>query len=208
MEDARPLASRSWQKLPMNSESFSSHAPGQLVATTNGALAFLPDFLPPHLEPNLDLVNHLANATLAIGKLDGLSRTLNNPHLLIRPFLRREAVASSRIEGTVADLSQLLLFEESDAAAEPMSDVQEVANYVKALEYGLNRPPDRAISLSLLKEMYALLLQGVRGEALHPGEFRVRQNFIGRYGDTIHQARFVPPPPTELPGLLQDLERF
>jgi Fic family protein len=86
--------------------------------------------------------------------------------------------------------------------------VQEVANYVKALEYGLRRPPGRAISLSLLKEMHALLLQGVRGETMHPGEFRVRQNFIGRYGDTIHQARFVPPPPTELPGLLEDFARY
>ncbi len=192
----------------MRRESFSSNSPGQLIKTTEDALAFLPDFLPERLELNLDLINRLAAATLAVGKLDGLSRTLTNPHLLIRPFLRREAVSSSRIEGTVADLNQLLLFEASEVMAEPASDVQEVANYVKALEYGLRRPPDRAISLSLLKEMHALLLRGVRGEKMHSGEFRVRQNFIGRYGDTIHQARFVPPPPTELPGLLEDFERY
>jgi Fic family protein len=96
-------------------ESFSSNSPGQLIKTTEGALAFLPE----RLELNLDLINRLASATLAVGNLNGLSRTLTNPHLLIRPFLRREAVSSSRIEGTVADLNQLFLFEASEIMAEP-----------------------------------------------------------------------------------------
>lgn len=198
-----------WGTDRVRREDFASEAPGRLVRTDRGAWAFVPDPLPPRLDLNLATVNLLNETALAIGKLDGLGRTLTNPYLLNRTFLRREAVASSRIEGTTTDLGQLLLFEESARVAEPNADVEEVANYVTALEYGLDRPAERPISLSLVKEMHALLMQGVRGGDKRPGQFRDRQNYIReRLGTGIEGARFVPPPPTEVPGLLDDLQRF
>jgi Fic family protein len=104
-------------------------------------------------------------------------------------------------------LDELLIFEETAREPDPTSDVREVANYVRALEYGFARPPERPISLGFIKEMHYLLMEGVRGGDRRPGELRVIQNFIGRPGDRIATARFVPPPPTELSGRLEELER-
>lgn len=191
----------------MRREDFSPDSPGRLVRIARDALAFVPGPLPEQMDFHLPLITLLSEATLALGILDGLGHALRNPDLLIRPFLRREAVASSRIEGTIATLGQLLLFEESETAVEATPDVREVANCVQALEYGLARPAERPISLGFIREMHHLLMQDVRGADKRPGEFRTIQNFIGRRGDRIEDARFVPPPPTELPGLLSDLER-
>lgn len=190
----------------MRAEDFTPESPGRLVRTDHNALAFVPGNLPDRLDFDLPLVTLLADATLALGTLDGLGRALRNPYLLIRPFLRREAVASSRIEGTIATLGQLLLFEESDAKLHSPPDVEEVANYVRALEHGLARPAERPPSLGLIREVHDLLMRGVRGSDKRPGEFRTVQNFIGRRGDRIESARFVPPPPGELPGLLAGIE--
>src|SRR5688500_14457619 len=132
-------AERGRRERSMRAEDFGPNAPGRLVRTDHNALAFVPGPLPERLEVDLSLVNLLAEATLALGTLDGLGHALRNPYLLIRPFVRREAVASSRIEGTIATLGQVLLFEESETMVEPNPDVREVANYVRALEYGLGR---------------------------------------------------------------------
>jgi Fic family protein len=191
----------------MRPEDFAERAPGTLVRTDRDAWAFVPDLLPSEIDVDLQLTRLLADASLAIGALDGLGRALPNPNLLIHPFVRREAVASSRIEGTMANLGQLLLFEESAATAEPGSDVREVANYVRALEYGMSRPPERSITTRLIKEMHFLLMEDVRGGDRNPGEFRKIQNYIGRPGESISDARFVPPPPTEVDGLMLDFER-
>lgn len=191
----------------MRAEDFTIDSPGRLVTTDHGALAFVPGPMPVTMPLTADLVKRLAEGSAAAGALAGMTRTLPNPYVLIRPFLRREAVVSSRIEGTHAGLDELLLFEETEREPDPSSDVREVANYVRALEYGLARPEERPISLGFIKEMHFLLMDGVRGGDRNPGEFRVIQNHIGRPGARIADARFVPPPPTELSGLLADLER-
>ena len=184
--------------------------PGTLVkvdAQTEDTFGFLPDPLPPEIQLDLTLTNLITEATHALGTLNGLGQTLANPYLLIRPFLRREAVASSRIEGTRTELDQLLLFEASEATATAGSDVREVENYVRALEYGLAQPSDRALSTALIKEMHAILMTDVRGGDRHPGTFRNVQVYIGQRGAGMRAARFIPPPPTEVPALMRDLER-
>ena len=133
---------------------------------------------------------------------------LPNPHLLIGPFLRREAVSSSRIEGTITSYGQLLLFEADPTNDDQSEDRQEVANYVKALEYGLDRLSTLPVSLRLIREVHGQLMQGVRGEDKKPGEFRVRQNMIGVHGQAPSEARFVPPPAPEMREALDQLERF
>jgi Fic family protein len=122
-----------------------------------------------------------------------LARMLPNPHLLIGPFIRREAVLSSRIEGTRASLSDLFIFEAANEAPPDASDVKEVANYFKALDHGLSRLNELPLSLRLIREMHERLMEGVRGEHLTPGEFRRSQNWIGPPGSTLMDAAYVPP---------------
>ena len=135
-------------------------------------------------------------------------RTLPNPHLLIRPFMSREAVLSSRIEGTQASLSDLFFYEASSTPPTPESDVLEVRNYVRALEHGLKRLEKLPVSLRLLCEVHRELMQDVRGEHLTPGEFRRSQNWIGPANCTLNDAKFVPPPPEDLIESLGQLEKF
>jgi Fic family protein len=163
---------------------------------------------------DLDLLGALSAASQAVGELGGLGRTLPNPQLLINPFVRREAVLSSRIEGTQADIAQVYAFEAGQLslpgfeAPSPSSDVQEVVNYVHALEYGLEAIRDRAISLHLMRELHELLMTGVRGQYMNIGAFREEQNWIGPPGCEIEDARFVPPPARELMVALDSLERY
>jgi Fic family protein len=158
-------------------------------------------------------IKRLSDADRSLGELKGVGRMLPNPHLLIGPFLRREAVASSRIEGTITDLRQLLLFEAdpsegSGLGAEDEADRREVLNYVAALTYGLKRLESLPVSLRLMREVHERLMAGVRGEEKRPGEFRDRQNAIGWQGQTPDQARFVPPPVPQMKQALYDLEQF
>jgi len=140
---------------------------------------------------------------------------LSNPHLLIGPFLRHEAVLSSRIEGTQTDIPHLYAYEAGQLALpgfEPTppeaDDVREVVNYVRALEFGLQRIQEFPLSLRLLRELHERLLQGVRGETATPGEFRCTQNWIGAPGCTLNEAYFVPVPPTELIPALDLFEKY
>ena len=192
----------------MDPSKFSEHSPGRLVDTYEGFYAFVPDQLPPCLNLDATTVGLLSNADRAIGELNGIGQVLPNPHLLISPFLRREAVSSSRIEGTVTELRQLLLFEVEPTSQPNPPDVQEVANYVIALEYGLNRLAELPISLRLIREIHERLMQGVRGEAQRPGEFRRIQNFIGYQGQSVKEARFVPPPVEAMTQALHSFEQF
>ena len=193
----------------MRPEDFTPDAPGRLVQSGRGYWTFEPTALPPTLIYDAGLVLRLSEAERALGELAGVGRRLPNPHLLIRPFVRREAVLSSQIEGTVTRLDQLFLFEsDPDDVAHP-ADVGEVANYVHALEYGLQRLGEGLpLCWRLLREVHERLMQGVRGENKRPGQFRNCDVLIGRTGQSWDDARFVPPMHTVLDPLLRDFERF
>jgi Fic family protein len=189
-------------------EDFTENRSGRLIKSQRGYWAFIPNPLPPKLRLDIGLVRHLSEADRAIGQLAGRSRDLPNPHLLINPFIRKEAVLSSKIEGTQASLSDLFHFEAMPSAEKSDSDVQEVVNYVKALEYSLARIQEFPISLRLLKEIHSRLMEGVRGGQITPGEFRTSQNWIGPPGCTLNEALFVPPPLPDMHDCLGDFEKF
>ena len=179
-----------------------------MVDCLGGYRAYVPAPLPPPMTWDARLTFELSSADRAIGRLAGEGRRLPNPHLLIRPFVRKEAVQSSRIEGTQATLGELLADEAGAAVERSTSDLREVGNYVVALEHGLARLESLPVSLRLVREMHDLLMRGVRGDAAAPGEFRRSQNWIGAPGSTLSQATYVPPPPAELMGCLDAWERF
>lgn len=194
----------------MNPKDFRSPSAGKVIQTSQGYAAFIPAPLPPTLVYDDDLVLALSRADAALSELSGLGRHLPNPHLLIAPYVRREAVLSSRIEGTKASLSDLLLDEMKGTASAPREDddILEVRNYVTALEYGIKRLRDLSLSLRLVRELHARLMKGVRGERATPGEFRRSQNWIGPSGSTPATAPYVPPPPELMQEALADWERF
>ena len=185
---------------------FQNSPSGRLIRAVSGYRAFVPNPLLPKLDWDNPLVSLISKANLALGTLSGLGDTLPNPHLLIYPFIRREAVLSSRIEGTQSSLSDLLLFEAT--RVERQRDVREVQNYVRAMEYGLQRLEELPLSLRLIRELHGILLEGVRGERATPGDFRQSQNWIGPPGCTLHDATFVPPPVSEMMESLDRLEKF
>lgn len=194
----------------MRRTDFQAPLHGELVGTPQGVLAFVP--APPPLEINFEpgLVRLLSRADAAIAELSGMGRQIANPHLLIAPYMRQEAVLSSRIEGTQASLSDL--FEEelrpADDSQPSTADAGEVRNYVVALEHGLRRLPELPLSLRLVRELHEKLMRGVRGGDKNPGEFRTHQNFIGTKGSRIETATFVPPPVDRLTGCLDAWEKF
>ncbi len=150
----------------------------------------------------------LSDADRLVGRLAGEGGRLPNPHLLMRPFVRREAVLSSRIEGTQATLGELLAAEAGAVVERSPEDLREVGNYVVALEYGLKRLKTLPLSLRLIRELHEKLMKGVRGDHAPPGEFRRSQNWIGPPGCTLTNATYVPPSPTELMACLGDWEKF
>jgi len=182
--------------------------PGWKVRTAEGAEAFIPDPLPPQIVWTPQLLRSLSEADRAVGRLAAEGARLPNPHLLIRPFVRREAVLSSRIEGTQATLGEVLAAEMGAHVDRAPDDLREVANYVAALEHGLSRLPKLPLSLRLVREIHTKLMKGVRGHRATPGEFRRTQNWIGPPGAPIEQATFVPPPPNEVGTALSAWERF
>jgi Fic family protein len=150
----------------------------------------------------------LSDANLAIGRLDGVGRTLPNPDLFVAMYVRREAVLSSQIEGTQSTLDDVLAYELDAATAKAPADVAEVVNHVAAMNYGLERLATLPLSLRLVREIHGVLMRGVRGTEKDPGEFRRTQNWIGPSGGGLADALFIPPPRTELDRLLGDLEGF
>ena len=181
---------------------------GKWVRTLEGYLAYQPNPLPPLLDWKPRLVNALASASTLVGRLAGEGRRLPNPHVLIRPFVRREAVLSSRIEGTQATLGELLAAEAGATVERSPDDLREVGNYVTALEYGIQRLKTLPLSLRLVRELHEKLMRGARGGHATPGEFRHSQNWIGRPGCTLADASFVPPPPDALMDHLGAWEKF
>lgn len=188
---------------------FTDRCPGRLIPAASGGAAFVPEPLPPEIQWDDALATAVAKAEGALGRLAEVGRMMPNPHLLIRPFMRREAVLSSQIEGTQASHDDLLLFEMDESVAERTPDVREVSNYVKALEYGLERVASMPLSQRLIREMHRILMEDVRGGDQTPGEFRRTQVHIGSKGQSIHEARFVPVPPGgELDRTLSDFEAY
>jgi Fic family protein len=201
----------------MDMERFRDSPSGRLLRIGTGEAAywaFMPNPLPPDLAFDAELVRALSDADRALGELSGLGRTIPNPQLLIRPFVRREAVLSSRIEGTQADIADLYAYEAGQLSlpgvrpAPPESDVREVFNYVRAMEYGLERLSTLPVSLRLMRELHERLMEGVRGEQATPGEFRRSQNWIGRPGCSLNEAEYVPPPVPEMLEALNALEEY
>ncbi|HVV09203.1 Fic family protein [Amycolatopsis sp.] len=178
-----------------------------LVRSPRGYRAFVPPPLPPELPFDLELTKRLSTAAGAIGELSGIGRTLPSAPLLAQSMVRREAVLSSRIEGTEATMSDLALYEVQPTKAAEETDVREVLNYVTAMSHVL--APDRRLplSLSLLREAHAILLDDVRGNYATPGEVRRSENWIGSPGCVLDTATYVPPPPEQLWDCLDGFEK-
>lgn len=195
--------------LPLQPDRPSQRA-GRYVAQPTGYRAFIPAPLPPNPPVVIDglLQAQLSDADRALGRLDGSIATLPNPDLFVLMYLRKEAVLSSQIEGTQSSLHDLLAAEAQIFSPTTPKDVAEVVNYLNAMNYGLDRLATLPLSVRLIKEIHARLLQGVRGSTLTPGELRRSQNWIGTGGATLTNATFVPPPHHEVPNALGALENF
>lgn len=193
----------------MNPKDFRNSSVGKCIKTPQGYWAFVPSPLPPRINYDGGLVSLLSGADRFLGELSGMGRLLPNPYLLIAPYIRREAVLSSRIEGTQASLGDLFLFEAARQEEPKKPDVREVWNYVQAMERGIERLKKLPLSIRLICEIHKVLMEGVRGGGEHdtPGELRRRQNWIGRPGCTLNEAAYVPPPVEETKQALNDWEK-
>lgn len=199
----------------MDPERFRNSTAGRVKRMGQGEeayWAFIPNPLPPKISPDWELICHISEADRALSELAGLGRTMPNPHLLIGPFVRREAILSSQIEGTRADIVDLYAYEAGQLPPPGLEtsseDVREVQNYVKALEYALERRKTLPVSLRLIREIHEKLLTDVRGKHATPGEFRQSQNWIGPPNCTLNQATFVPPPVPHMHEALDALEKY
>jgi Fic family protein len=182
---------------------------GIYVKQPAGYKAFIPSALPPSPPIKLagNLQNLLSRADMSLARLDGMGYILPNVDLFIAMYVRKEALLSSQIEGTQASLEDLFGFE-SGERPENINDVEEVVNYVKALNYGMERLERLPMSLRLIKEIHGVLMHGVRGGKKMPGEFRKSQNWIGPASCTLQDATFVPPPPNEADKAMGELEKY
>ncbi len=185
----------------------SKKSSGKLI-NQNGYQAFIPEKLPPEIQWTKSLLRSLSDADRLLGQLSGEGRRLPNPHFLIRPFAKREAVLSSKIEGTQATLGELLANDAGASIERSPEDLREVGNYVAAMDYGIQRIKDFPLSLRLIREIHEKLMQCVRGNHATPGEFRKTQNWIGPAGCTLQNASYIPPSPDMLMQCLGELEDF
>jgi len=199
----------------MNPRDFENSPAGRVIKTPLGHYAFVPNPLPPPLEFDYKMASMLAEAERALGNLVGVGNMLPNPELLIRPFARREAVLSSRIEGTQTSLTELVEYEAGQlplrglaSDSDARSDVREVHNYRVALQHGLERLNELPLSLRFTRELHKLLMEGDRGKDTRPGEFRSEQNWIGPPGSSIEEATFVPPAVPEMHEALDSWEHY
>jgi Fic family protein len=193
----------------MKTTDFSKSAPGKVIKTLKRYWAFVPDPLPPDVAWSTTLMAQLSKADRSLARLAEVGNAFPAPHVVARPFIRKEAVWSSQIEGTNTSFQELLTYE----AGQPslfgdIEQAREVHNYVQALDFGLARLKKLPVSVRLIREIHGILMKGVRGESMTPGEVRRSQNWIGQPGATIETARFVPPPVDEMHACLQQLELF
>ena len=183
---------------------------GRYVKQINGYRAFIPAPLPPNppIIINDGLQVLLSQADRALGRLDGSIQTLPHPDLFVFMYVRKEAVLSSQIEGTQSSLQDVLAAEARVLSPDRPKDVNEVVNYVNAMNYGIERLASLPVSVRLIREIHRKLLHGVRGSHLTPGELRTSQNWIGPSGSLLNEATFVPPPPYEVLQKMGELEKF
>jgi len=183
---------------------------GRYVRQPQGYSAFIPASLPPNPAVVMDdaMLALISQSDRALGRLDGSIQTLPDPDLFVFMYIRKEAVLSSQIEGTQSSLDDVLEAEAKVFRASRPRDVNEVINYVRAMNHGLARLQELPVSVRLIKEIHQRLLTGVRGAEREPGELRRSQNWIGPAGCTLHEASYVPPPMEELPKALSELEQF
>jgi Fic family protein len=183
---------------------------GTFVQQSDGYEAFIPAALPPDppIEVDSDMLAVLSAADQALGRLDGVIQTVPNPDLFVAMYVRREAVLSSQIEGTQSTLEDLLAVELEPATPGLPDDVEEVVNYVHAMNYGLERLSSLPLSKRLIREIHGELLRSGRGAEQLRGEFRRDQNWIGPENTPIERATFVPPPVPQMQAALDDFERF
>jgi Fic family protein len=183
---------------------------GTYVKQATGYQAFIPARLPPDppIVIDAELGRLTSEADRALGRLDGVATVLPNPDLFVSMYVRQEAVLSSQIEGTQSTLEDVLQFEVDSKGREFPKDIQEVVNYVRAMNYGLERLKTLPLSLRLIREIHGKLLEGVRGWHRTPGEFRTSQNWIGPPGCTLSAATFVPPAVHEMREALDNTEKF
>ena len=183
---------------------------GNFISQASGYRAFIPACLPPEppIAMDAELTRVLSEADRALGRLDGVTSILPNPDLFVAMYVRHEAVLSSQIEGTQCTLEDVLEMEINPSGADQPKDIEEVVNYVGAMNYGLERLKEFPLSLRLIREIHGKLLENVRGAQRDPGEFRRTQNWIGPGGSTLATATFVPPPVPEMMDALGALEFF
>ena len=195
--------------MPESKKEFANRS-GEYRWQPSGYRAFFPATLPPDppIKFTKELQILLADANLALGRLDGSIQTLPQPDLFVFMYVRKEAVLSSQIEGTQSSLQDLLAAEAGILSSNIANDVDEVINYVEAMKHGLSKLAEIPVSTRLIREIHTKLLQGTRGSHLAPGELRRRQNWIGPAGCTIHEAIFVPPPPRQVAEEMSKLEGF
>lgn len=201
----------------MDPKQFTDKAPGRVIQVGKGEgayWAFVPIPLPPEIASDWEMSRTIDEAAQALGKLAGLGRMIPNPNLLINPFIRREAVLSSKIEGTLTQIEHLYAYEAGQLDLPGMEpkpsepDIQEVVNYVKAMWFGLERVNQLPVSKRFIKELHKILLQGVRGERKTLGEFRRMQNYINSSICELKDASFVPPPIDQMEETLDQFEEY
>ncbi len=178
----------------MNIEKFKNNPTGRLVRTKADHWAFLPNPLPPRDLDNFStkLLKILSEADRGIGALRSLGKLIPNSNLLVALYIRKEAVQSSRIEGTQASVSDIFYYEASKEKPKH-ADVLEVLNYVRAMNHGLSRLRELPLSLRLIREIHSKLMEGVKGDKMRPGEFRSTQNWVGPAGCSLANATYIPP---------------
>jgi Fic family protein len=186
------------------------HRAGRYVSQPTGYKAFIPAPLPPEpsIEYDGELLTLLSDADRNLARLDAISVQLPNPDLFVAMYVKQEAVLSSQIEGTQSTLEDVLAFEAEHPIEHSPKDVNEVVNYVRAMNHGLQRLRTLPLSLRLIREIHAELMKNVRGQERTPGEFRTSQNWIGGQGASLNRASFVPPPAHEVMNSLGEFENF
>lgn len=194
----------------MDPQDFKNSPTGKLVPTEKNQLAFSPNFLPPQglsLEP---IMGKIARVQTVLGQLSGIGHRFKNVYMLLRPLQRKEAIASSGIEGAYTTLSDLLKNELKIQNTETSKSTIETQNYLKALNFATaHLEEENPISNRLFLKLHEILLEGVptnRGSGVTPGEFKRNQNYIT--GSSQGEIRFIPPPPLNTPDLMSDLEKF